>query len=238
MTGKLGPDTLYGGIVINNTGIDRESTAVKYDRISFYPTEVLKRKVVPNSDFLYEIPKPKLNKLNPFTLIKFDVYAIRREKRFGIFINRQREVVKRTNQWMFYEEYLTVFLKEFRIVKIDNIKFFLPSTVKMTPGFKGALRGKLEKKLKLDGVEGKEAQRQAAKEDLVKMIVTCAKRPNAGFDKLSLAYIHSVCRLEMFRAIYSNKQIITSVFVDEISVTERRKSFEKNKDWRTSWLKP
>lgn len=256
-------DGYHGGLQIKPSRTKRNPNKklYKYDRTSFYATELIKLKEIPNFSYIKRaVPvKPlteptakgfkKMKFDNPFVIIEFDIRAVRKLSRRGIYFAWQKEIVSEKNACMFFTEFRRIFLSEFDIINIKNIRFLQPSFKPMDKEFKETISSKLSYKQFADeklaktkaesGVNSKTYElrakkRQKLKEKLVSAIVNTAKHTNRGFDNLSLVYLQSVCRIKMFNEIEKNSDTFVSAFVDELVFTEPKPEYEKDEEWRNS----
>lgn len=256
-------DGYHGGLQVkqSRTKPNPNKKLYKYDRTSFYATEILKLKEIPSfASIKRAIPiKPlaeptvkgfkKMKFNNPFVIIEFDIRAVRKLDRRGIYFAWQKEIVSEKNACMFFNEFRKIFLNEFDIISIKNIRFLQPSFKPIDPTLRQAIDSKLNQKMMADeklikikkeyGVNSKSylsqvAKRTNIKERLIHTIVNSSKHTNRGFDSLSLVYLQSVCRLKMFKEIEKNSDTFVSAFVDELVFTEPKPEYEKDKEWRNS----
>lgn len=223
-------DGLHGGYQFNNAG--NEGIKAKYDRKSFYVSEFLKLKEFPSMNEIVLLGDDE--KHSKFTIIKFDVDAVRLPPNLGLLFSTQKDFLHLKNVYMFEFEFKQVFSKEFRIIKMSNVSYLEPAHVTIDKGLTSYLDNCLKQKEKYDVSQDNPIARESYKTKICSTMGACASKPNGNLDSLGYTYLQAKCRLEMYKTIQLKRKTLVSVFVDEIHLTKEDKKLENDKKWRTS----
>lgn len=210
-----------------NHGEERKINA-RYDRKNFYPTIFLETEGFPTAmeDTSNEIPVGKIK------LLTIEISAVRKEGKKGIFLNEQLDVVDFKELTVFKEELDTVIKSEFiikhmQILSVERLVLYKPPE-KM----KKMVERLITRKERFRDINPEKYRE--AKETLNKNIGFAHQTPNGIFDGLSLSYLKSISRIEMYNSISRYYDDVLENFIDEVRTTRVIPEFEKDK---THWRK-
>lgn len=206
---------------------DKRVVKARYDRKNFYPTILLESKGFPTTSNDVK----HLVKVGEVRLLTVRISGVRKQGRRGIFLNEQYDVVNFEELTLFKEELDTVIrnefhLKEFKILKTERLPLY-PVPPKLEKLVSRLIRQK--EKFRYTRPD----KYREVKDRLNKNVGLAHQTPNGIFDGLSLSYLKSISRIEMYNSMNRYHGIVLGNFIDEVRATERIPEFENDKvHWR------
>lgn len=206
---------------------DKRVVKARYDRKNFYPTILLETKGFPTtSEDLKGIKG-----VGKIKLLTVRISGVRRTGRKGIFLNEQLDVINFKELTLFKEELDNVVRKEFIIKEFEILNVEKLTLYPIPEGLDTLVRRLLRLKEKFRYV--KPDKYREVKDRLNKNVGLAHQTPNGIFDGLSLAYLKSISRIEMYRSMERYRDVILGNFIDEVRATEKIPEFENDTvHWR------